>query len=208
MRGLLAIVLLLAMGPGRAYAENKAIARDAYGEGTRLYDVGEFKAALEMFKKAYLNYEEPTFLFNMAQCYRQLDDKREALKMYKSYLRKQPAATNRDEVERIISSLEKALAEEQHALRAPPEGTIKPAPEPKRPTTSVDATTPAAQQLTASAPPRPAARAPLYKRWWVWTAVGVAAAAVAVGVGVGLTYRNSFDTTLAGFSHSGLTARF
>jgi hypothetical protein len=41
---------------------------------------------------------------------------------------------------------------------------------------------------TVVATPR---RSPLYRRWWLWSAVGVAVAAIAVGVGVGLAERES-----------------
>ncbi len=54
---------------GAAYADNKEAAKEAYSEGKRQYDLGEYDAALAAFKKAYLNYEEPVFLFNIAQCY-------------------------------------------------------------------------------------------------------------------------------------------
>ena len=72
------IAALTAVLAGSAVADNKDVARDAFREGTRQFDIGDFKSALAAFKKAYLNYEDPAFLFNIAQCERQLGDKAEA----------------------------------------------------------------------------------------------------------------------------------
>jgi Tetratricopeptide repeat len=38
--------------------------------------------------------------------------------------------------------------------------------------------------------------APVYKKWWLWTAVGVVAAGAAVGLGVGLTARSGSSTSI------------
>lgn len=45
---------------------------------------------------------------------------------------------------------------------------------------------------------RPVRHTPLYRRWWLWTAVGVVATGAAVGLGVGLTAR-PFSSTLSDF---------
>src|SRR5262249_46162745 len=93
-----------------AWADNKEVAREAYTEGTRLYDIADFNGALTAFKKAYVNYEEPSFLFNIAQCYRQVGNKPEALRFYRTYLRKSASAPNGDEVRKLIATLEASLA--------------------------------------------------------------------------------------------------
>jgi hypothetical protein len=53
-----------------ANADDKGKARELFKDGTRLYDVGDYREALQAFKKTYLLYEEPALLINMAQCYR------------------------------------------------------------------------------------------------------------------------------------------
>src|SRR5512143_3705253 len=93
---ILSAVLAVLTATG-ARAEDKAAARAAYAEGTKYYDLNQFEPALKAFEKAYWNYEEPAFLFNIAQCYRQLDRKPEAVKFYRSFLRKVPEAPNRVE---------------------------------------------------------------------------------------------------------------
>src|SRR5262245_8771717 len=102
-------VLGLCLTLGVAHAENKQAARDAYKEGSRLYDLMDYRGALEAFKKAYVNYEEPTLLFNIAQCHRYLGQKNEAVVTYKNYLRKSPNAANADEVRKLITQLEGAM---------------------------------------------------------------------------------------------------
>jgi tetratricopeptide (TPR) repeat protein len=222
MRNCIFFVLLLAAAP--VHADNRSVARDAYQEGTRLYDVGDFNDALTAFKKAYLNYEEPTFLFNMAQCYRQLGQKQEAVRMYRSYLRKVDDAPNRAEVSRIIASLESAIEQERATRSFPPQDTLSPnghapatgeAPAAQTSAATDNATTDNAGTKAASASTSGATASttqdrprPLYKRWWLWTAVGGAVAiGLGVGLGVGLT-RNHFDTTLSGFGKSALEVRF
>src|SRR6202012_3844268 len=98
--------------PRLASAEDKAAARAAFAEGQRRYDLNEFEAALAAFKQAYLAYEEPVFLYNIAQCYRQLGNRTEAIKFYRSYLRKVPDAANRREVQELVATLEQQVEAE------------------------------------------------------------------------------------------------
>ena len=109
---------------GVARADNKEAAKQAYTEGKRQYDLGEYGAALDDFKKAYLNYEEPVFLFNIAQCYRALGDRPAAVRTYRAFLRNWPKAPNREQVERIVSELEVAIAQDATAKATPPPDTL------------------------------------------------------------------------------------
>src|SRR5262245_271323 len=127
-------------------ASPRSEARAAYKEGTRQFEIGNYPAALEAFKKAYLLFEEPALLFNMAQCYRLLGQKQDALRTYRMFNRKLPNNPNRDEVEKIITQLQQQIEEERIAAEKPPEPV-----------------TPA----VASAPP-PEPPKPLIKRWWFW----------------------------------------
>ena len=91
---------------------------------------------------------------------------------YRSYLRKVPDAPNADDVHQLIASLEAAIAKDK--ANAPPTLTIPPQ----------QATTATANEQrvkTASA-----TKTPVYKKWWLWTAVGVVVAGGAVGLGLGL----------------------
>src|SRR3954470_20883410 len=124
MLGRVLIIAFLLTAP--AHADNKQLAKDAFREGTRLYEVAEFQKALEAFKRAYLNFEEPTLLFNIAQCHRQLGDKQEAARFYKTYLHKMPNAPNRGDVVKMIDTLEQAIALERTVRTTPPTSTMGP----------------------------------------------------------------------------------
>jgi hypothetical protein len=91
-------------------------------------------------------------------------------------------------VERLIQRLDSEIAQEQATKKTPPQGTITPT---ERPSAA-----PVVASTTA-----PADKVPVYKKWWLWTAVGVVVIGVSLGVGLGLGLSGSdtFDPTLAGF---------
>ena len=178
---LLAVVLTLATA-FTAAAENKDAARKAFQDGKRYYNLYQYVEALDAFKRAYWNYEEPTFLYNIAQCHRALKHKSEAIEFYRSYLRNAPDAPNRVEVERIIAELDASLQQDRALAHAPPDGTITAPPVTSPPPT----TSPAPTTLVTSAPP-PRADKPVWKKAWFWGVVGGAAVVVAgVAIGVGI----------------------
>jgi tetratricopeptide (TPR) repeat protein len=178
----LSVILLLA---APADARGKAEARDAYRLGTQLYNLSEYQQALEKFKQAYLDYPDPSFLFNIGQCHRQLGQKSEAVRSYRAYLREAPGAPNRKEVTELIQGLEKALSDEEAAKRMPPPGTLESA-KPSQVEAPAPTAAPALAPAVAAERPAPPARTPVYKKWWLWTIVGVAAVGLGVGLGVGL----------------------
>jgi tetratricopeptide (TPR) repeat protein len=186
----MALMMALVLTDARpATGEDKAKARQAYRRGAQHYDLGEYREALANFKEAYREYEEPTFLFNIAQCHRQLNEHELAIRFYRTYLNRLPGAPNREEVRTTIAKLELTMAEEKAAKSAPPQGTM-PAPEAghaaaPEPAVAAPSPAPAASVEVVAAPPR---KTPVYKKWWLWTTIGVVVAAgVGVGLGVGLT---------------------
>jgi tetratricopeptide (TPR) repeat protein len=76
-----------------------AAARAHYAKATRLYEVGEYQQALAEFKAAHLAKPDSAFLYNIAQCHRQMGDLGQAVVMYKRYLVATPNAANRPEVD-------------------------------------------------------------------------------------------------------------
>jgi tetratricopeptide (TPR) repeat protein len=167
--------------------DNKAKARDAYRLGTQHYDLGEYREALQEFKEAYRKVEDPSFLFNIAQCHRQLGDKQEAIRFYRTYLIKAGDAPNREEVNKMVAKLEKAIADEQAVKTSPPSGTIGSATD-KQPPVEVKQQPEEVKQQPAPVETReqpPVAQRP--KLWWIGVLVGgVAVVGLAVGLGVGL----------------------
>jgi hypothetical protein len=187
----------------RAAVDDTDTARRLYESATRHFDLTEYEAALNDFKEGYRHKDDPVFLYNIAQCYRLMNKNDEALRFYRSYLRRAPSAPNRDEVERRITTLQESLAAAERARATPPQTTLPPsnikpsADAPPTATTTPPTTTPPAVEppppssstatstsVTATAPPR---HTPVYKKWWLWTIVGVVAVGAGVGLGVGLS---------------------
>lgn len=170
---------------GARKGDDRVRAREQFKNGSRHFRLGEFQEALHSFKEAYRAYEDPSILFNIAQCHRQLNQKAEAIRFYKQYLAELPKAPNRDDVRRVIAMLESALAQEGAARDVPPTGPMQPVVIPKPDEGRVVA--PPIEPSTTTVVARPApVREPVHKTWWFWTALGGGAAAVAVGVGLGV----------------------
>ncbi len=88
------------------------VAREKYGKATKAYDLGKFEEALELFSEAYEAKELPGFLFNIAQCHRQLGDFERARFFYKRYLDLSPKRPkNAPQVEQLIAECDARIAE-------------------------------------------------------------------------------------------------
>lgn len=168
-----------------ASAQDRAKARAAFHSGSQHYNLGEFQQALDSFREAYRNYEDPSFLYNIAQCERQLGHKREAVREYRAYLNNSDNADNRDSVRQIIAQLEREIAIDDQRAAAAAAAAAAARPTPPAVVTTIAEPTPAT--LTTSTPSK-IDRKPVYKKWWVWTIVGgVVAAGAAAGLAVALT---------------------
>jgi len=123
----LTIVSLLAT---TAFADKTADeAKKLYASGNQHFALAEYEEAVKDFKEAYRRKEDPVFLYDIAQCYRQMPGQEEtAIKLYRSYLQKVAATPNREEVDRKIQELERIVAEGR--LR-PTTSTPQPTPQPQ-----------------------------------------------------------------------------
>jgi tetratricopeptide (TPR) repeat protein len=171
--GLVVLLITTGAGPSLAGAPGPRLAKDSdreakqeakarFSTGLSHYNLNEFDQALREFKEAYRLYPDPVFLYNLGQCERQLGHNEEAIRFYRSYLREQQKAPNREDVLNKIAELEAALKNappepEKPAAVAPmtpPPTTTPPAPRPD----STAATTPppsqpeATQELPATPP--------------------------------------------------------
>ncbi|HEX6838978.1 MAG TPA: tetratricopeptide repeat protein, partial [Polyangia bacterium] len=193
---------------GVAVADDRDVAREAFREGTRQFDLGDFKSALAAFKKAYLAHEDSAYLYNIAQCQRQLGDKADALRSYRVFLLKEPNSPERPQIERIIAELQAAIEHDKTASSQPPTGVVGPRSNGAEPaehaakdadaahaSAGADAAAGAgapATALVASAPPRPR---PLTKKPWFWATLAggavVIAGAVTLGVVLGTRHSNA-----------------
>jgi tetratricopeptide (TPR) repeat protein len=166
-----AVVVCAQLAPAVVHADDKEAARTAFTEGTRRFDLADYSGALEAFKRAYLAYEDPSLLFNIAQCHRRLGNRTEAIQFYRTYLRKRPDAANADEVRRIVATLERspssgtatrASVETPRATVEPPRATVEPPrPAVETPRPAVETPRPAVETpRPAVEPPRPAVEPP------------------------------------------------
>jgi len=196
------VILVMVSVAFSAAAEDKEAAKKAFSEATRYYNLNQYADALEAFKRAYWNYEDPVFLYNIAQCHRLLKHKAEAIDFYKSYLRNAPNARNRVEVQHVVAELEASLQQDRALANAPPEGPIQStntppstAPPPTATTTEPPPSSPAPVVTTTPAP-SPRAEKPMWKKAWFWGVVGGAAVVVAgVAIGVGIATSTPKDPT-------------
>lgn len=105
----LALVFFCCLGFSSALAQQKT-PEQIFEEAERLYNIRDYEAALSRYKELYLATGEPALLYNMAQCYRLLGKREDALNSYKTFLRLAPDAAVRSTVEQFIKDLEADLA--------------------------------------------------------------------------------------------------
>jgi hypothetical protein len=140
-------------------SDAKQSAKARFTAGQKHYNLNEYPEALREFKEGYRLFSDPVFLFNLGQCERQLGHPDEAIRFYRSYLREQPKAANRAEVQRRIEEMEVLLKTKQ-AEAAPPivpaENTAPPTEAPPPLAAPAPAPEPAAPaQPTATPAPLP-----------------------------------------------------
>jgi hypothetical protein len=222
------LVLLVLVASTVVHADSDAdAARKHFDAGTAAFNLGEFTHAADEYREAYRFKHDPVFLYNIAQAYRLANDHQNALFFYRSYLRNMPGARNQAEVEDRVRKLEETLAAQRKVQQppnqplppgnerapsaSPPPGAVGTTPPttttaPPPAATTAPETTPSATPaavVTTEAPP-PEKRTPVYKKWWLWTAVGVVVVGVGVGLGVGLASSGSSAPS----SHFGTVGTF
>src|SRR6478736_4808170 len=124
----LAIAALLYASAAPAWAQaqaadNKAAAKEHYTRGTSFYDLGRYDDAIKEFEAAYELKNDPAFLYNLAQSYRQAGNHEQAVHFYKTYLRYMPKAPNRADIEEKIKTEEQLIAKGGGTTTPPPANT-------------------------------------------------------------------------------------
>ena len=175
-----------------AHAEDRAEqqAREHFKGAQAAYNLGQFEKALEGYSAAYEAKPLPAFLFNIAQCHKQLGRWERAGFFYKRFLSLSPGVADRAKVEELISQMEQKQreADEEEARRRDTQALQTHTLELERAREATakaeaDAAAQRAAEAAAAAKlleTRPA-EVPLYQRWWLWAGVG---AFVAVGAAV------------------------
>lgn len=187
-----------------------AEAKQHYESGLAHFNLQEYKQAIDEFQAAYRLKPDPVFLYNLGQAYRLDQNPERALYFYRAYLRSVPDAANRQEVEDRIASLENLIAQQKSVQTAPPDHTLPPAEKPATaPEPVAQKKAPIVANVEQPVAPPPAAKPPIYKRWWLWTIVGVVAAGAAVGIAVGVTQSGpAFNAGLGTIGPAALGVRY
>jgi tetratricopeptide (TPR) repeat protein len=124
---LLITSLLAAVGAGtaRAGGGDDKQARELYERAEKSFNVGKFAEALTDYQAAYEAKPLPGFLFNIAQCYRNMGNYERARFFFRRYLAVEPHAPNHRRVEELIAEMSKQI-EAQGASGAAASATAPP----------------------------------------------------------------------------------
>lgn len=155
---IIALAIILAL-PGFSWAEDKAAAAPGKEQAAaELFKAGDYKAAAAAYEAAYKADPRPEYLYNLGQCHLKVKDLKSLQKAehaLEAYLREKPKAENRAQVEKEIAEVKERIK----VLRASrPVGTN------------------ALGDILLVPTPAPVEPVPVYKKWWLWTAVGVVVA--------------------------------
>jgi tetratricopeptide (TPR) repeat protein len=121
---LLFVGWVLVLAPRGAFAEDASMraAKRHFDRGEHLFALGKFDQALDEYQKAYDAKPIPEFLFNIGQCYRNLQEYDQAIFSFKKYLKDATDPPNREAVEKLIDDLEakKDRGESRRFVDPPP----------------------------------------------------------------------------------------
>jgi len=147
------LAILLCVAHARAETPEQ-LARAHYLEGKRLYEAGEYRAAVREFEAGYAASPRSEFLLNLGQAYRKLDDLAKAREMYVRFLADAPADDPlRAQVSDLIAEIDRAQPPPAQTPVPPPEQVARAVVERQHPTE-----------------PTP----PPHRRTWVYASAGAA----------------------------------
>ena len=197
-------VVVGALGGDAAGADETGSAKAHYARGTKLYDLGRYAEAAKEYEATYELKDDPALLFNIGQAYRLGHQYPEAIRAYKSFLRRVPESPQRTTIEGHLKTMQDEL-DRQAAEEAAKKAATTPTPtQPQpQPTASTPTTEPTGATTTST-------DKPIYKKWWLWTIVGgVVVVGVVVGVTVGVVEtKDSFNPSLGKVGPAALEMRF
>jgi outer membrane receptor for ferrienterochelin and colicin len=154
----LAAQLLTSAG---ARADERTEARAHFKKGMAAIADGHYDAGIDELKRAYAILPHPNVLYNIARAYVDIGDLEDAIAYYRRYLEAKPS--DRDEVERIVASLDARIRRQQMQLLETQQAQAG-GGEPAKGALPGAAETPGGGDVTAQArpgqPPGPPAGAP------------------------------------------------
>ena len=145
------------------------------------FSQGRFDEARADYQAAYDVEPLPAFLFNIAQCYRNMGDYERAQLYFHRYTVREPRGPNRPAAERLAAEMSKLAEARRHQLGAE-SPTGEPAAAPSGAAVTTPPLTPPPDQAAGnrqtsllavrdSGQPAPASP-PIYRRGWFWAGVG------------------------------------
>ena len=158
-----AFVILLVLGvAGRAFADDRSEARAHYQTAAKLYQGGDYRAAIREFSAAQQLVPADLNNYNLALCYDKLGDAEPAIQYYRAFLDKQPSTEKRAEIEASVARLDaavKSAASKKAAAVPPPVPVAAPVPVPVKDAPVLGPAVPAPDAAAvgpAAPPPGPA----------------------------------------------------
>jgi tetratricopeptide (TPR) repeat protein len=123
-------MLLFVVATARVASADDAEAKRHYERGMKSYNLQEFDVALREFKGAYVEHPDAAFLYNIAQCQRQLGQYEAAAKSYRAFLQQNPNVANADEVRHLAEQMDAAASQQRTVQNAPPTSIAPPSTQP------------------------------------------------------------------------------
>jgi hypothetical protein len=168
MRSLVLALLLLAIAP-TAHAQDFDAAGKHFGAAQEAFGKQHFKVAAGEFEAAYAITKDPVLLYNIGESWEKAGDGKKAASSYRAYLKAQPNASDKAEVQKRLKAIEAKnykLASQSAAGDEPEVAQATPAPAPAPAPEAAPAPAPAPAETTTMAPdfskpaPAPAEAAP------------------------------------------------
>lgn len=161
-------------------------ARAHFAMGQEHAAAGRFEAAYAAFAAGHGAVPRSGFLFNMAECLRELERYEEARRLYERYLEEDPSGSTADVARRRLDELPRAPGVDP-TMEAPSDPVAAPDRQALPPETTANVLLsrqrPTSDRVLAPGP-APDPSLPFWEDWPFWTAIG---AAVVAGVVVTIT---------------------
>ncbi|HEY2748027.1 MAG TPA: hypothetical protein VGL86_25565 [Polyangia bacterium] len=156
----LALIMVATLGlSATAWAQDFEAAGKHFSAAQEAFGAKHFKIAATEFEAAYAITKDPVLLYNVAESYEKAGDGHAAVANYKAYLKEQPLAQDKPEVQRRIKAIEGKgykIASQSAPGDNPPSATTAPATPP--PVATTPSTPP--PSTPAPLPPPPVAPPP------------------------------------------------
>jgi hypothetical protein len=147
-----------ATGDPAVRSESERPARVLFQRAEAHFQAGRFGEALADYRAAYQIEPLPGFVFNMGQCYRNLRDYERARTAFRRYVALAPHSPNREVADKLITDMNRLLADQRAADQRPVAATTEPdPPDPAAKTATAVTTAAVPASATVSLPAPPAA---------------------------------------------------